>query len=211
MELPMAGNGTRVWVYRHAQSLANAGGRTLDPAGIPLTEQGLAEAEKLAASIRETPGRIVSSPYRRALDTARPLRARFPAAVYEVWPIQEFTYLDPSSCVGTSWIERKPRVDVFWARRDPAYADGEGAESFSSLLMRARSFLDDLLNVREELVIAVTHGQFMLATKLMAETPDMDPRTAMAVFHDRELRRPFANCERMELVVKAGRVGVVGY
>lgn len=206
----MAAMTRRVWVYRHAQSLANAGGRTADPAGIPLTELGLAEAEKPAASIAEAPGRIISSPYRRALDTARPLRATFPKALYEVWPIQEFTYLNPASCVGTSWVERKPRIDVFWAKGDPAYVDGEGAESFLSLLQRARTFLDDLLEVREEMVIAFTHGQFMLATKLMAEAPDMDPRTAMAVFHDREMRRPFANCERMELVIRDGRVGVVG-
>jgi broad specificity phosphatase PhoE len=206
----MAAMTRRVWVYRHAQSLANAGGKTLDPAGIPLTEQGLAEAEKLAASISEAPGRIISSPYRRALDTARPLRAKYPQVLYEVWPIQEFTYLNPASCVGTSWIERKPRIDAFWSKRDPAYVDGEEAESFLNLLQRARIFIDDLKDIREELVIAVTHGQFMLATRLMAETPDMDPRTAMAVFHDREIRRPFANCERMELAVKDGRISVVG-
>ena len=204
------GSSSRVWVYRHAQSLANAGGKTLDPAGIPLTELGLAEAEKLSASITKAPGRIISSPYRRALDTARPLRAQFPQATYEVWPIQEFTYLNPASCVGTSWVERKPRIDAFWAKRDPAYVDGEGAESFLSLLQRARTFLDDLQDVRETLVVAITHGQFMLATKLMAEAPDMDPRTAMAIFHDREQRRPFANCERMELVMKDGRASVFG-
>jgi 2,3-bisphosphoglycerate-dependent phosphoglycerate mutase len=206
----MAAMTRRVWVYRHAQSLANAGGRTADPAGIPLTELGLAEAKKLAASVVEAPGRIISSPYRRALDTARPLRAKSPGALYEVWPIQEFTYLNPASCVGTSWIERKPRIDVFWAKGDPAYVDGEGAESFLNLLRRARLFLDDLAETHEELIIAVTHGQFMLATRLMAEAPEMDPRTAMAVFHDRELRRPIANCERMELVIRDGRVSVVG-
>jgi broad specificity phosphatase PhoE len=206
----MAAMTRRVWVYRHAQSLANAGGRTADPAGIPLTELGLAEAEKLAGSIVEAPGRIISSPYRRALDTARSLRAMFPEALYEVWPVQEFTYLNPASCVDTSWIERKPRIDVFWAKVDPAYVDGGGAESFLNLLQRARTFLDDLLEVREELIIVFTHGQFMLATKLIAEAPDMDPRTAMAIFHDREMRRPFANCERMELVIKGGRVSVVG-
>jgi broad specificity phosphatase PhoE len=206
----MAAMTRRVWVYRHAQSLANAGGRTADPAGIPLTELGLAAAEKLAASVGEAPGRIISSPYRRALDTARPLRAKFPGALYEVWPIQEFTYLNPASCVGTSWVERKPRIDVFWAKGDPAYVDGEGAESFLNLLQRARTFLDDLAETQEELVAVFTHGQFMLATKLMAEAPDMDPRTAMAVFHDREMRRPFANCERIELVIRDGRVGVVG-
>src|SRR5262249_54764243 len=120
MEPPM-GSSARVWVYRHAQSLANAGGKTLDPAGIPLTEQGLIAADKLAASTPEPPGRIISPPYRRALDPARPLRAKFPEATYKIWPIQEFTYLTPPSCVGASWIERKPRVDAFWAKRDPAY------------------------------------------------------------------------------------------
>jgi broad specificity phosphatase PhoE len=198
----------RVWVFRHAESLSNAGGKTLDPEGIPLTEHGLRQARDLAWSLREAPQRLITSPFRRAIDTAKPIDARFPGAINEVWPIQEFTYLDPATCVGTNWADRKPRIDIYWARLDPAYVDGEGAESFSTLLARARQFLHDLTEHDDGLTIAVTHGQFMQATKLMAQRPGENEVTAMSLFIDRQLRRPFANCERMELLVDGKTVRV---
>lgn len=38
----------RVWVFRHAESLSNAGGKTLDPQGIQLSEHCLRQARNLA-------------------------------------------------------------------------------------------------------------------------------------------------------------------
>lgn len=201
---------TDVWLYRHAESLSNAGAKTLDPEGIPLTEHGYEQAAKLAASLTRAPQRIIASPFRRSLSTAAPILKRFPEADHEIWPIQEFTYLEPTSCVGTSWVERKPRIDAYWARLDPAFIDGPGAESFSSLLGRAREFLKDLAELKDDLVIAVSHGQLMQATRIMAETPQLDDQTAMAVFRDAQAARSFANCERMTLKVKDGAVHVVG-
>ena len=46
----------------------------------------------------------------------------------------------------------------------------------------------------------------MQASRLMAETPDLDDRTVMRMFRDRERIHPFANCEKLEFVVKDGRV-----
>ncbi len=198
----------RVWVFRHAESLSNAGGKTLDPEGIPLTENGLRQARDLAWKLSEAPGRIITSPYRRAIDTGKPIDARFPEAINEVWPIQEFTYLNPASCVGTNWADRKPRIDAYWAKLDPGYVDGEGAESFSSLLQRARTFLEDLTELEDDLTLVISHGQFMQAAKLMATRPDLSDLSAMSIFIDRQLRRPFANCERMTLKIVGGAITV---
>ncbi len=200
---------TQVWVFRHAESLANAGAKTLDPEGIPLTARGKDDAVKLASSLRDAPQKLIISPFKRALETASPIAARFPLADQEVWPIHEFTYLKPASCVGTSWVERKPRIDAYWARLDPSFVDGEGAESFSTLLARARAFLEDLADERDRLLAVVSHGQFMQAAKLMAQRPDMDERSAMATFLDRQTRRPFANCERLTLSVEGSKVRVM--
>lgn len=200
----------RVWVFRHAESLSNAGGKTLDPAGIPLTEHGLRQARALAWKLPEAPDRIITSPFRRAIETAKPIDTRYPAAVNEIWPIQEFTYLEPASCVGTNWADRKPRIDAYWARLDPGYVDGEGAESFSHLLERARAFLADIAELDNELTVTVSHGQFMQAARLLALRPDENPVTLMSLFIDRQLRRPFANCERMELVVEDAKVRLAG-
>jgi broad specificity phosphatase PhoE len=200
----------RVWVFRHAESLSNAGGKTLDPEGIPLTENGRRQARDLAWSLKEPPQRLISSPFRRAIDTARPIDALHPEALNEVWPIQEFTYLDPTTCVGTNWADRKPRIDAFWARLDPAHVDGPGAESFSDLLQRARTFLDDLTELTEDLTVIVSHGQFMQAAKLVALRPGESDLTLMSLFIDRQLRRPFANCERMELLIDGNTIRVSG-
>jgi len=199
----------RVWVFRHAQSLSNAGGKTLDPEGIPLTENGHRQARDLAWSLMEAPQRLITSPFRRAVETGQPIDARYPTAVNEIWPIQEFTYLEPASCVGTNWADRKPRIDAYWAKLDPKHIDGEGAESFSHLLQRARTFLQDLTELDDDLTIIVTHGQFMQAAKLMAQRPNENEVTAMSLFIDRQLRRPFANCERMELLVDGETITVV--
>lgn len=50
----------------------------------------------------------------------------------------------------------------------------------------------------------------MQAAKLMAQRPDMDERSAMATLLDRQTRRPVANCEQLDLIVKDGRVQVSG-
>ncbi len=200
----------RVWVFRHAESLSNAGGKMLDPESIPLTENGRRQARELAWSLKEAPHRLVTSPFRRAIETGQPIDARYPAAVNEIWPIQEFTYLGPATCVGTNWADRKPRIDAYWARLDPHYVDGEGAESFSQLLARARAFLEDLTELTDDLTITVSHGQFMQAAKLMTQRPDENEVSAMSLFIDRQLRRPFANCERMELLVDGKTVRISG-
>jgi len=184
-------------------------GKTLDPEGIPLTEHGRRQARDLAWSPAEAPHQIVTSPFRRAIDTGKPIDARFPGAVNETWPIQEFTYLDPASCVGSSWIDRKPRIDAYWAKLDPTDIDGVGAESFSHLLTRARVFLDDLVELDSELTLVVSHGQFMQAAKLLVQRPEVSDVTAMSIFIDRQLRRPFANCERMELRVEGATLRIV--
>lgn len=186
-----------LWIYRHAESLSNAGAKTLEPAGIPLTEHGLAQAEALAETVERRPDVILTSPFRRAIDTARPIRRRFPHARDETWRIQEFTYLNPVACVGTSWMERKPMIDAYWARLDPDHVDGDGAESFNRLLMRARTFLRDVARLEASLIIAVSHGQFMQAARLVAEHPDLSPQEAMRVFVERQAV-PFLNCERLE-------------
>ena len=193
-----------VWIYRHAESLSNAGEKTLDVTLIPLSEKGRAQAVALAASIEETPERIVTSPFLRSQQTALPIATRFSGASMNTWRIEEFTYLDPASCVGTSWMERKPRVDAYWARLDPDHVDGPGAESFRDLIDRARTFLDTLATVDQDLTLIVSHGQFMQAAKLLTETPDLSRQDLMARFRDEQMRAPFANCERLRMLVVGG-------
>ena len=122
---------------RHGQSTGNAGLPCDDLATIELTELGWSQARQVAEDWQERPALIVTSPYLRTQQTAAPTIERFPDVPVEVWPIEEFTYLQPSRWNGTRSAERMPHLERYWAGADPAYCDGEGAESFGTLLRRA--------------------------------------------------------------------------
>ncbi|MFN7493515.1 MAG: phosphoglycerate mutase family protein [Cyclobacteriaceae bacterium] len=85
----------KILYIRHAQSEANAGGRTIDPVSIPITETGYAQSVSLAEEISEQPDLIIVSPYIRTQQTALPLSQKYPNCLMEVCHIQEFTFLSP--------------------------------------------------------------------------------------------------------------------
>lgn len=85
-------------LVRHGQSTGNVNLPTQDHASIPLTALGEEQAKRLSTRIDARPDLIVTSSFRRAQQTAEPLRERFPDVPVEVWPeTAEFTYLSPSA------------------------------------------------------------------------------------------------------------------
>jgi 2,3-bisphosphoglycerate-dependent phosphoglycerate mutase len=80
-----------------------------------------------------------------------------------VWPVQEFTYLAPARCVGTTAAERRPMILDYWRRADPHHCDGEGAETFAELMGRVEATLEQLKRAEAGHVVVITHGQFMRA------------------------------------------------
>jgi broad specificity phosphatase PhoE len=174
-----------VWLIRHAESTANAGASTFSPESIPLTDKGLEQARCLADQVTNRPDLIVVSPFLRSQQTATPLIARYPDVPVEQWPIQEFTYLSPELCHNTTLSERKPLVAAYWARNDPAYCDGPGAESFADLLARAVTAVERLRTVHDKFAVIISHGQFLRAViwLLLHELEEMKIET-MAAFHD---------------------------
>ena len=158
-----------VRLVRHGESAANAGAATLDHAGIPLTEKGIEQAKRVAQSVGRAPGLIIASPFSRARATADATICIFPDAPFETWPIEEFTYLDPTRCVNTTVGQRKAWVDQYWANADPSYIDGEGAESFLTFVGRARSFLDHLATHPAQDILVFSHGQFINAVAWLIE------------------------------------------
>lgn len=159
----MNGRSLTVQLLRHGETAANAGQITTDPAEIPLTAAGLVQAEALSCSLVQAPMAIICSPFLRARQTAAPADRRFGVPV-EIWPIQEFTYLAPAKCVGTTVAERRAWVEAYWRRCDPVYVDGPGAESFPQLVDRVRATLGCLLSYRGG-VLMIGHGQFMQAVR----------------------------------------------
>jgi broad specificity phosphatase PhoE len=85
-----------IFLVRHAESKANIGLPTSDPATIGITENGKYQSAKFAEEIKIAPDLIVTSRYVRTLQTAQPLIEKYPQANLETWSIHEFTYLSPS-------------------------------------------------------------------------------------------------------------------
>ncbi|WDM61828.1 histidine phosphatase family protein [Stenotrophomonas forensis] len=196
-------------LIRHAESSANAGLVTHDPASIPLTSAGEAQARQLAESALPSPVIAVwSSPYLRSLQTASPTAERF-GLVVQQQPLQEFTYLCPGKCAGTTPAERKQWVDEYWRRGDPDYVDGPGAESFSMLVERAYSALSLFDSGTDEAhVIAFSHGQFLQMIFWLGRfsgTPAS--RAGMRAYRDLDMRRPIRHCEGIRIPRSSVRSG----
>lgn len=130
-----------VRLIRHAESAANAGLATTAPDSIPLTEKGQLQARAFADSITSAPDLIISSPFERAIATAPPTTERFSHVPFEMWPVEEFTYLSPTRFADTTQADRKPHAESYWKNGDAEFTDGAGAESFDHLLERADAML----------------------------------------------------------------------
>jgi broad specificity phosphatase PhoE len=153
-----------IWIVRHAQSAANAGGRTSDPAEALLTESGTRQAEFVALAADRRPQLVVVSKFRRTAETAAPLLRRYRDVRVEQWPIEEFTYLDQAACAGTTYGERKALRDAYWTHSDPRHVDGPRCESFEAFIARVRTFEHSLSALDPTApVIAFTHGFLMKA------------------------------------------------
>lgn len=192
---------TRVVCCRHGQSVANAGAATSDPLSIPLTELGRQQAEAVARQWTEVPGLIVVSPAERARATALPTIRRFPAVHVEEWPIQEFTYLAPARCAGTTAEQRGAWVEDYWALADPDRCDGDGAESFNEFLARVDDTIGRLAQLAAQFDLAVLlfgHGQFINAMRWRQS--HLRGERSMSSFRDFDLENPVAHCEPLEFV-----------
>jgi len=153
---------TAVLLVRHGQSVSNAGHRTVRPHLTGLTAVGQEQARLTAAALPE-PRLIAVSPYHRARATAGPFIERWPKVECVEWPVQEFTFLDPSAWDGTTASERRPAVDAYWQRAEPHQVESLGAESFAQLLARADRVRCEAEALGEGPVVVFTHGLYSKA------------------------------------------------
>lgn len=173
----------RAVFIRHGHSTANAGVPSENLALIELTELGRRQAGDVAAAWTECPSLIVTSPYVRTRQTAEPTIKRFPDVPVRIWPIQEFTYLEPSRWNGTLSEERMPHIVRYWEQADPEYCDGADAESFATLLRRAEVALERLEKLpKDALVYVFSHGQFIQAARSLVTESELSNREKMRRF-----------------------------
>ena len=180
---------------RHGESLANAGGVTNEPAGIPLTDLGRAQAQAFADALDTPPDLFITSPFTRARDTAAPSVARYPHVPLEVWPVQEFTSLAVARYINTNAMQRLPWVEKHWEAADPWRCDGEGAECYADAVARVRAALARLAGLPTSMrVILFCHGQFMngVLWEIGEGSPPVTPET-MRGFRAFHIAAPIVN------------------
>ncbi len=152
-----------IWFIRHGESESNAGLPSKDPGSPPLTERGQGQAEYVAKYIEDEPDLIVTSSYIRTQQTAAPTLKKFPNVPTEIWPVEEFTYLSSLLYANTTISERRSSGIRYWKKRDPAYRDGPGAESFNDLFDRAKETFELIRKSNTKKILIFSHGWFMRA------------------------------------------------
>jgi broad specificity phosphatase PhoE len=135
-------------LVRHGETDANRDGRYLGWADLALNDRGRAQAARLAALLPR-PDVVISSPLRRARETADAFAASF--TLDERWIELDYGPFDqqPIGDAPAGMVER-------W-RDDPDFAP-PGVETLSSLSGRVREACDELVPAAgSSVVIVVTH------------------------------------------------------
>ncbi|MEM7619852.1 MAG: histidine phosphatase family protein [Pseudomonadota bacterium] len=161
-----AKNGSKdVWFVRHAESITNAGGAWDDPATIPLTPLGYTQVNRVTEKLKThtKPSLIVTSPYIRTHETAKPILAYWDDVEHVVWPIHEFTYLSAERLGVTTMQSRFEDMSVYWNRNDPDYVDGPDAESYREFIGRVDETIARIREIAQPNTLIFSHGQFLKA------------------------------------------------
>jgi broad specificity phosphatase PhoE len=137
-----------LFLVRHGQTAANAAGLFLGRADPPLTELGQRQARAIAAAL-PAPSLLISSPLRRARDTAAAFGR--PVQVDERWIEMDYGDVDGQPVASMT--------DEVWSRwrADPTFAPG-GGELVAAVGERVRSACADVMEAAAQGdVVVVSH------------------------------------------------------
>ena len=129
-----------LYLIRHAQSEANAGGISKPERDIALSPLGREQAQALVARLPRS-NHVYVSELRRTHETAAPY-CRAHGITPQVLPqLNEFSCLAFDRIRGMDGAARRPLADAYWQRTDPLECTGAGADSFAGFNQRLSAFL----------------------------------------------------------------------
>lgn len=178
---------------RHGQSVANAGGITVEHAEIQLSVLGQLQAQALAELLPDNPSQILVSEYARAQSTAQPYGKRVGMTTKPHPLLHEFSAIDPALLQGMNGEQRRPHADAYWSECDPEKRTGEKAEKFSEFDHRVASFLTEL-NQFSDGTVLFGHGIWigLMIWKLLGFS--VVDSNSMKAFRRFQLGLPMPNC-----------------
>lgn len=136
---------------RHGETPPNRAGLLLGRGDVELTDHGRAQATRVAQSLADLEvAHVLTSPLRRACDTAAPIAAACGQAA-EV--DERLIEIDYGAWEGRPFADLGPDVVERW-RRDAGFVP-PGGESLEVVAERMASFCDEWLDDR--VVVAVSH------------------------------------------------------
>jgi probable phosphoglycerate mutase len=155
---------TTLYLIRHGQTDANAGGRIQGQSESALSDLGRAQAARVAEAVAALgPRALYTSDLSRARDTASPIAARTGLDLDLEPGLRERAY---GVLEGLSWLEvqaRHPEIYAALASADPEFRI-PGGESRRDLSVRVAAALDALAARHVgEAFAAVSHGGVMSA------------------------------------------------
>ncbi|GAA2417856.1 histidine phosphatase family protein [Actinomadura vinacea] len=181
-------------------------------ADIPLTETGREQAAALGRWLAglpadERPTRVVSSPYTRAVDTARIALAQAPYDV-EIRVDERLRDREMGMMEGLTWVgiqRRHPEEAARMTRLGKFYYRPPGGESWADLALRLRSLYRDLeQEAAGERVLVTTHDAIVVTTRYLVE--GLSEREVMEIE-----KTPIANCAVTRWRRGEGRLQAVSY
>ena len=152
----------RLILIRHAESTANAEGRTQGHADFELSANGRAQAKRLSQKFQAegfVPTTVYSSPLLRAAQTAEILTRSWPVGVIHSDDLKEYDLGGISGLTREEIAAKYPNVDIA-LESSRQFVGIEGAEPLAERRARGQRAIDVVLNQRfnRDVIVAITHG-----------------------------------------------------
>ncbi len=159
-------------LVRHGETLSNRENRVQGITDMELSDYGRMQADKLAESLKGEPiERIVSSPLKRAYETAKAI-SRFHGAMIEAdRDLQEMNHGDFENLTIQELKEKHITVLRQW-ENDPASVVMPNGESLHDLQRRAWSAIEGIITETARNAIVVTHN--MTIRTILCKIQDLD-------------------------------------
>jgi len=207
-----------LWIVRHGQSAGNAAADRAEAtasdvidiaerdADVPLSALGERQARALGRWFatqppEQRPTVILSSPYRRAMQTARFVAEALPHQL-AVFPDERLREKDLGSLdrlTRRGWAERFPEQAEARRRLGKFYFRAPGGESWCDVVLRVRSVADELqLRHGRERPLIVAHQVVVLCLRYVIER--LDEAAILRIDAD----APLANCAVTAYVTDQG-------